>query len=122
MTNKVLERATQHFRTKISGEMRKVTVPEWECDIYFKPANTLKEESKLVELAQQGKTVEALVETLIIKARNADGTKMFSPVEKVVFMNEVDPNVLIRVVSEINGVSALQTLEEEAKNSQQIQI
>lgn len=116
MTNQVLDRATAHFRSKITGEMKKITVPEWECDIWFKSANTLKEESKLVELAQQGKTVEALVETLIIKARNQDGTKMFTPLDKVVFMNEVDPNVLIRVVSEINGVSALQSLETEAKN------
>jgi len=100
--SKVIEKATAHFRTKISGDMKKITVPEWECDIYFKESNTLKEESKLIELAQQGKTVEALVETLIVKARNADGTKMFTPMDKVVFMNEVDPNVVIRVVGEMN--------------------
>jgi hypothetical protein len=99
---KALERATAHFRTKISGDMRKVHVPEWESDIFFKEANTLKEEAKLIELAQQGKTVEALVETLITKARNEDGTKMFGPMDKVVFMNEVDPNVIIRVVGEMN--------------------
>lgn len=100
--SKVIEKATAHFRTKISGEMKKVHVPEWECDVYFKESNTLKEESRLIELAQQGKTVEALVETLIVKARNQDGSKMFSPMDKVVFMNEVDPNVVIRVVGEMN--------------------
>lgn len=100
--SKVIEKATAHFRTKIGGEMKKVHVPEWETDVYFKESNTLKEESKLIELAQQGKTVEALVETLIVKARNADGTKMFTPMDKVVFMNEVDPNVVIRVVGEMN--------------------
>jgi len=100
--SKVIEKATAHFRTKISGDMKKITVSEWECDIYFKESNTLKEESRLIELAQQGKTVEALVETLIVKARNADGTKMFTSMDKVVFMNEVDPNVVIRVVGEMN--------------------
>jgi hypothetical protein len=100
--SKVIEKATAHFRTKISGDMKKVNVPEWETDIYFKESNTLKEEAKLIELAQQGKTVEALVETLIVKARNADGTKMFTPMDKIVFMNEVDPNVVIRVVGEMN--------------------
>lgn len=99
---KVLEKATNHFRAKISGGMKKIHVPEWDCDIYFKEANTLKEESKLIELAQQGKTVEALVETLIIKARNEDGSKMFQPMDKIVFMNEVDPNVVIRVVGDMN--------------------
>lgn len=102
MSNKVLERATKHFRARISGAMHKIHVPEWECDIWFKEANTLKEEAKLIELAQQGKTVEALVETLIMKARNEDGTKMFTMPDKMVFMNEVDPQVIIRVVGEMN--------------------
>jgi hypothetical protein len=101
--SKVLEKATAHFRNQISGDMNKVHVPEWECDIYFKSVNTLREEGKLVELAQQGKTVEALVETLIMKARNIDGTKMFGMPDKVTFMNEVDPQVVIRVVGDMNS-------------------
>lgn len=103
--SKILEKATAHFRTKIGGDMKKVNVPEWECDIFYKASNTLKEQSKLIELAQQGKTVEALVETLIIKARNEDGTKMFTMPDKITFMNEVDPKVIIRVVSEMNESS-----------------
>lgn len=103
--SKILERATAHFRAKIGGEMRKIHVPEWECDIYYKPSNTLKEQAKLIELAQQGKTVEALVETLIIKARNQDGTRMFTMPDKMTFMNEVDPKVIIRVVGDMNEVA-----------------
>jgi hypothetical protein len=103
--SKVLDKATSHFRTKISGEMKKITVPEWECDIYFKPTLTLKEQGKLVELASQGKQVEALVESLIVKARNQDGSKMFSMPDKMVLLNEVDPNVIIRVVGEINAAN-----------------
>lgn len=114
--SKVLEKATTHFRNQISGEMVKVHVPEWECDIYFKNVNTLKDEAKLIELAQQGKTVEALVETLIMKARNIDGTKMFGPTDKVVFMNEVDPAVVIRVVSEMNTAVLAPTADEASKN------
>jgi hypothetical protein len=103
--SKVLEKATGHFRNKISGEMKSVHVPEWDAKIWFKTSITLKEQSKLIELSQQGKTVEALVESLITKARNEDGSKMFTPMDKVVFMNEVDPNVIIRVVGEINLAS-----------------
>jgi len=103
--SKVLEKATSHFRTKISEQMKFIEVPEWEAKIYFKSSISLKEQSKLVELASSGKTVEALVETLIIKARNEDGTKMFNLVDKVTFMNEVDPNVIIRAVGEINNAS-----------------
>jgi hypothetical protein len=100
--SKVLDNATKHFREKISGSMKKVHVPEWDCDIYFKASNTLKEQAKLIQLAQEGKTVEALVETLIIKARNEDGSKMFAMPDKVTFMNEVDPSIIIRIVGDIN--------------------
>ena len=100
--SKVLDNATAHFRNKIGGEMKKIHVPEWQCDIWFKPSNTLKEQAKLIELAQQGKTVEALVETLIIKARNQDGTRLFSLPDKATFMNEVDPEIMIRIVGEMN--------------------
>lgn len=117
MTQKVIDKATAHFRAKISGAMKKIHVPEWDCDIWYKEANTLKEESKLIELAQQGKTVEALVETLIIKARNEDGSKMFNIVDKPVFMQEVDPNVVIRVVAEMNADNAeASSLENAEKN------
>lgn len=105
MTNKVMDNATKHFRSKISGAMKKITVPEWDCDIWFKEANTLKEEARLIELAQQGKTVEALVEQLIIKARNEDGSKMFNLPDKVTFMHEVDPQVVIRVVADMNSAN-----------------
>ena len=102
--SKVLEKATAHFRNKISGSMRKVRVPEWDCDVYFKEAASLKEEGRILELSQQGKSVEALVESLVTKARNEDGSKMFAAMDKVVLMNEVDPQVLIRVVGEMNNV------------------
>lgn len=116
MKNNVLKNATDHFREKIGGDMVKVHVPEWKADIWFKRTNTLAEESKIISLAQKGETIEALVETLIVKARNEDGSKMFKPVEKQVFMNEIDPNVLIRVVGEINALSAQANLDETVKN------
>lgn len=113
----VLENATKHFRDSLSGGMTFVQVPEWnDSKIYFKRTTTLKEQSRMIELTNQGKTVEALVETLINKARNEDGTRMFNPADKAVFLNEVDPVVLIRVIGEINEASNLGTNEDIAKN------
>lgn len=102
---KVLDKATAHFRNQISGEMKMIEVPEWETKIYFKSTTNLREEGKILELTQQGKTVEALVESLIIKARHEDGSKMFGLADKSVLMMEVDPKVLVRVVGEMNSVS-----------------
>lgn len=118
--SKIIEKATAHYRARISGGMKKIHVPEWECDIWFKDVNTLKEESRLIELAQKGQTVEALVETLIMKARNEDGSKMFGVADKVTFMNEVDPNVVIRVVGEMSlAANADTSLEAAEKNSEE---
>lgn len=112
---KAIDKLTTHFRSKISGEMKKVTVEEWDLTIYYKSTATLNEQSRVIELAQTGKTVEALVETLIAKARNEDGTKMFAPADKTVFLNEVDPDVLIRVVGEMNAGSE-ESVEDATKN------
>jgi hypothetical protein len=114
--SKVLEKATAHFRNLVSGEMKSIDVPEWGTKVFYKTVTTLKEEGKILELTQVGKTTEALVESLIIKARNEDGTKMFNMIDKPVLLNEVDPKVLVRVVSEINNAEELPSIEDAEKN------
>lgn len=111
----VLQKATQHFRSKLDGSLEKIHVPEWETDIYFYPTTPLKDESSILKLQQEGKTVEALVQSLIVKARNSDGSKMFAPADRVTLMNEVDPRVIIRVTGAINGVDS-DSLEDVEKN------
>jgi hypothetical protein len=111
----VIEKATAHFRNKIGGSMRVIEVPEWETKIWVKASSTLKEESKVLEFSQQGKTVEALVESIIIRARNEDGSKMFSVADKATFLNEIDPGIIIRVAGEINNVP-LESLVDAEKN------
>lgn len=114
--SKILEKATAHFRNQISGEMKSIDVPEWETKIYFKGVTSLKEEGKILELSQQGKSVEALVESLVIRARNEDGSRMFSMADKMILLNEVDPKVLIRIVGEMNGVGEDLSLDAVEKN------
>lgn len=114
--NKVLEKATAHFRNQISGEMKSIEVPEWECKIYYKTANSLKDEGRILELSQQGKTIEALVENLIIRARDENGNRMFTQADKATFLNEIDPKVILRVVSEMNSVDVSLAEAEVEKN------
>jgi hypothetical protein len=56
-----------------------------------------------------------LVQSLIVKCRNADGSKMFASADRVTLMNEVDPKVIIRIAGQINGVD-MDTVEEIEKN------
>jgi hypothetical protein len=111
----VLERATQHFRSKLDGSLERIRVDEWETDVYFYPTTPLKDESTILKLQNEGKTVEALVQSLIVKCRNADGSKMFAQADRVTLMNEVDPKVIIKIAGAINGVDA-ETLDDVEKN------
>lgn len=113
---KPMEKITAHFRNKIAGSQKSIDVPEWDLTIYYKTTNTLEAEGRLVELAQKGKTIEALVETLITKAMDENGKPLFNKMDKITFMHEVDPSVLIRVVGEMNSANLDSNLEIVEKN------
>ena len=98
----VIDNAKKHFSEKASGELKVITVPEWKTDLYFKSINNFATESKIIELTQQNKLTEALIETLIQKALTAEGKPMFNRLDKIAMMKEVDPAVITRVVSEMN--------------------
>jgi len=111
----VIENAVKHFRSKLDGSMEKFWVEEWQCDVYYTHTSNLKEESAILRLQQEGKTVEALVQSLITKAKNADGTPMFRPGDRPTLMNEVDPKVIIKVAARVNGADT-DTLDDVEKN------
>ena len=101
----VLDNAKDHFKQKLSGELKKITITEWKTDVYYKGAYPFAVESKILELQQQGKVVEALVESIIQKSLTPDGKKMFQSGDKWTLMNEVDPAVITRIAGAINSVT-----------------
>lgn len=115
MTKSAIEQVTKHFRTQLTANLNKHHVEEWGLDVYFRPVTTLKQEARIVELSTQGKTVEALVETIIQKALDADGKALFKPLDKVTLMNEADPKIVLDLARVLNG-SDLPTVEEVEKN------
>jgi len=114
----VLQNATNHYKRQISGAMKSFHVPEWDCEIYYRPVQTLRAEAEVVELTKSGKTVEALVMTIINKARDEEGNPLFTKHDKASFMNEIDPQVVLRVATQINGATPedMPALEELEKN------
>ena len=109
--NTVLQKATSHFRAQLDGTLREIDVPEWECKVYFYPATSFKEESAILKLQQEGKTGEALVQSLIVKCRNADGSKMFQTADRITLMNEVDPKIIINIAGAINNSDSTEDIE-----------
>jgi len=117
--SQVLERAKASFRARLS-EVRCIEVPEWGDEsgplrIYVRPA-TLKERDAIYRHVSAG-SLEALVETLIQRARDEEGKPIFRPVDRLELMRHVDPDVIARVVAEINGDEAeLPSVEDAEKN------
>lgn len=98
----VITNARSHYKEQLAGELKSIEVPEWNTTIYYKTLSNFVEEQKVIELHNKGNLVEALVETLIQKAMDEQGKKMFKNGDRDVLMREVDPNVIIRVCTEIN--------------------
>jgi len=101
----ILNRAKQHYKDKLNNEIRTVEVPEWGDEsgplkIYVKPAN-LAIRDKIYKFASKG-SLEALVETIILRAKDSDGLSLFTPADRKTFINDVDPDVIARVAGEIS--------------------
>jgi len=114
-TTSAIESAKGHFREKLSGKLGKYHCDEWGIDIYYNSTSSLTVENKIMSLQQQGKTAEALVESIIAKALDKDGEKLFRSTDRPAFLHEVDPNVIIRVATVLNNANA-DSVEDIVKN------
>ena len=103
----VLERAKNDYASKVAAGMRSYAVEEWPDDdgvatvVYWRPA-TLKERDQIYRVTTGAPTLAGLVETLIVRARNEDGTPMFRQVERGELMRSVDGSVITRIVQAMN--------------------
>jgi hypothetical protein len=114
-TQSPIAKIAQHYQSAISGELTKINIPEWDMEIYCRKTYPFKEESKIIELQSQGKTVDALVESLIVKALDKEGKKIFTAYDRVSLMSEADPSVIVRVVGEINNLEQRAKIEDLVK-------
>ena len=113
----VLDQATKHFEAKL-GEMQSVGVPEWATTVYFRPV-TLDEQGVIFGLQNEGKTADAVAMTIILRARNEDGSRMFRKADKFEIMHKVDPDVITKIINAMSEVDLVDEDEEElAKNSE----
>ena len=96
----VLNKAKKHFHSLNSGDLNSIEIPEWETTVYWKSGGlNFASQSKVIELTNAGKTAEALVEMLVLRAIDSDGKKMFKQVEKNEIMREVDPDIILKIVT-----------------------
>jgi len=110
----VLGKAKDHFRSQFDAEASKIEVPEWGFDVYYKPLN-LKQQDRIFKYINSG-SLEALAETLIVRALDVNGNKIFKPVNKTELMTMVDADVISRICSEMGGEKI--TEDDALKNSE----
>lgn len=102
----IKEKALAHFKSKLAGDMNKLHVEEWDCDIYYRSTSSMSTEAKILKLTTEGKTAEALVESIVQKSLDADGKRVFHDTDRSHLMNEVDPTVLVKVATALNNASS----------------
>lgn len=115
MSGSVLDKATAHYQSQLK-EMKSYYVEEWDTTIYYRSTSSLQAESEVVELTRKGKSIEALVVSIINKARDENGKHIFKKLDKDKLMREVDPQVVLRISSVLNGGDAETTVEDVEKN------
>jgi len=98
----VLDRAKKHYRSKLDADPLPISIPEWELSAFIKPGINLNQLGEIMELSQSGKTAEAMALTMIYRLIDDDGKPVFRKAEKTELMRSVDPDVLARIVGEIN--------------------
>ena len=111
----ITSKIAKHYQSAIGGEMLKYHCPEWDTDIYYRKTYPLKDEAKVLELQANGKTIEALVESIVVKARDKDGKRLFQDTDRTMLMNESDPTVVVQVATQINNARLQLTQEQAAK-------
>jgi len=115
ISNPVLDKAIEHFKS-VESNLKELHVEEWDTTIYYKEKSAFKDQSAIMQLHQQGKVVEALVETIIVKSLHQDGTKMFKPAERIILLNQVDPEILVKIATQLNTVDDDYDVGETVKN------
>jgi len=101
----ILEKAKSHFKELLSAGLAEIHVPEWDFTIYCRPLN-LRERDRIHKFAAKD-SLEALVETLIVRSLDGDGKPLFKSVHRTELMREVDPEVIARVCEEMNRAERL---------------
>lgn len=93
--SELLERAKAHFKDRLEGEMGCVEIPEWGVTVYWKPMTM--EQKNVIYKAFTKDGLEGLVQTLITRALDEDGHRMFKNAHRIELRKQVDPAVIDRI-------------------------
>jgi len=111
-----IDKITSHFNKLVTNNLQEGYIEEWDLKFWYYPTYSIRDNIKSMELNAQGKVLEALIENIITKAKNEDGSRMFAPASKSRLMNEADPKVIIKMAGIMNNDAEAMDAEEIEKN------
>ena len=91
-----------------------IEVPEWELSVYVWPP-TMGEQSKLLRKSKALDDVETAIEMVIMFARDADKTPLFTTEDKPELRRHADPSLFVDLALKITNAHDL-TEEQAEKN------
>lgn len=102
----LLEKGAQHFAER--RKLEKIHVDELDADIYYYPAMNMAERREIYKHQyQDGKfDLEGLVIALIVRARDAEGNKLFNKPDRLRLMGEWDGNLISKIVRQMETPEA----------------
>ena len=89
-----IEKVTAHWRQVATR--RKVHVPEWGVDVWYRPPN-IAERIRLEKVLNEKGDHAAAVEAVLLLAQDEAGNRLFSDGERPELMREADPDVIVRL-------------------------
>jgi len=115
----IKDNAVAQFHDRLSGELFSIDVPEWstkdeKAKVYYKGAMTGRQQAQIFKHYSDGKQVEAVFMSLIMRALDVDGKAIWRANELNEMMREYDPDIVGRIVEEI---SATELSVEQVKKS-----
>jgi hypothetical protein len=107
--------AMNQFSARMSV-IKRLTVPEWgDAEIYYRPSMNFRDTGAVLRLHTDNNPAEAVIMTLIFKAMDKDGKKIFTKADKTEMNLRYDPDVVSRIVSEMSE-DEQPTVEDAIKN------
>jgi len=103
----ILDKAVAHFDELGT---KKIKIPEWDSVIYANPF-TLTEKRTLLKFSN-GNDAEFMARTLIMKALDKDGKKVFDISDKPTLMGHAHSGIIERVAVEIIASISVKEAEE----------
>lgn len=96
-----IDNVAKHW-TSIAA-ITKLHVPEWELDVHFTRMNAIERQNMLNAVETEG-DFPGTVDTLIAKAKDAEGKQLFTLADRPTLLRKADPDVIASVVLAMRGV------------------